>query len=205
VYRIETERLVIRCYELSDAPLLGEAVEASRAHLAPWMPWAGDQDTSIDASYALVRRFRGKFDLDEDFGYAVLPRDEGRVLGSTGLHPRLDELGREIGYWVRHDELRKGYATELTAALTRVGFEHLRLDRIQVLVEPENAASTGVPRKLGFRSEGLRRRDRPGSGGRRMDLEYWTLHADEYPDTPSAAVRLRALDVLGHPLLESDP
>ena len=37
-YRIETGRLVLRCYEPDDAPLLKEAVDASIEHLLPWMP-----------------------------------------------------------------------------------------------------------------------------------------------------------------------
>jgi hypothetical protein len=36
-YRIETERLVVRCWEPRDAPLLKEAVDASLDHLRPWM------------------------------------------------------------------------------------------------------------------------------------------------------------------------
>ena len=34
-YRIETERLVLRCYEPDDAPLLKEAVDESIEHLLP--------------------------------------------------------------------------------------------------------------------------------------------------------------------------
>src|SRR5262249_24384090 len=39
-YRIVTERLVLRCWEPSDAAALKEAVDASIDHLLPWMPWA---------------------------------------------------------------------------------------------------------------------------------------------------------------------
>lgn len=202
-YRIESERLVIRCYDLADAPLLGEAVEASRAHLAPFMAWSVDQDTSVDANLTLLRRFRGQFDLDEDFIYGVFDREERRLLGGSGLHPRLDALGREIGYWIRSDSLRRGYATEVTAALTRVGFEHLGLDRIQILVDPRNEPSAGIPRKLGYRSEGLRRRDRPGHGDERVDLEYFTLLADAYPDTPAARTSVRAYDEVGRVVLDA--
>ena len=38
-YRIETKRLVVRCYDPSDAPLLAESVTESLEHLRPWMPW----------------------------------------------------------------------------------------------------------------------------------------------------------------------
>ena len=36
----------------------------------------------------LLRRFRGRFDLSEDFVYGVLTSDESEVVGGTGLHTR---------------------------------------------------------------------------------------------------------------------
>src|SRR5262249_27870811 len=39
-YRIETERLVIRCYEPGDAALMKDAIDSSLEHLRAWMPWA---------------------------------------------------------------------------------------------------------------------------------------------------------------------
>ncbi|MES2731624.1 MAG: hypothetical protein V4714_07745 [Bacteroidota bacterium] len=43
VYRIETDRLVIRCYEPSDAEKLKNAITESLDHLRPWMPWAQNE------------------------------------------------------------------------------------------------------------------------------------------------------------------
>ena len=42
-YRIETERLVIRCYEPGDASKLHEAIIRSLDHLRPWLPWVQPQ------------------------------------------------------------------------------------------------------------------------------------------------------------------
>ncbi|HSJ86662.1 MAG TPA: hypothetical protein VK909_05585, partial [Anaerolineales bacterium] len=39
-YRIETERLVVRCYQPGDVELLANSVAQSVDHLKPWMPWA---------------------------------------------------------------------------------------------------------------------------------------------------------------------
>jgi hypothetical protein len=39
-YRIETDRLVIRCYQPSDAAMLLAAITESLDHLRPFMPWA---------------------------------------------------------------------------------------------------------------------------------------------------------------------
>ena len=87
-YRIETERLVIRCYEPEDAPLLKAAVDSSIEHLLPWMPWARFEPQSLDEKVELCRMFRGQFDLDENYVYAIFTPDETEQLGGSGFHKR---------------------------------------------------------------------------------------------------------------------
>ena len=115
----------------------------------------------------------------------VFDAEEERVVGGTGLHPRGGEGSLEIGYWVRADSVRQGITTEVTAVLTRVGFEHLGLDRVDIQIDPENVASQGVPRKLGFVHEGtLRRRLARAEGQPRADSMVFTMLRDEYAATP---------------------
>ena len=87
-YRIETDRLVLRCWSPADAELLKEAVDASLDHLRPWMPWANEEPTDLDSRVALLREFRAKFDLGQEFIYGIFDAGESRVLGGTGLHMR---------------------------------------------------------------------------------------------------------------------
>jgi len=152
-YRVVTPRLVVRCWQPTDALLLKEAVDASLEHLRPWMPWAANEPTDLDTKIALLRRFRGKFDLGEDFVYGIFSRDETEVVGGTGLHTRLGADAREIGYWVRTDRINQGIAAEASAALTRVAFEVDKLDRVEIHCDAENVRSAAVPRKLGFTHE----------------------------------------------------
>jgi len=194
-YRVETTRLVIRCWEPADAPLLKAAVDASLEHLAPWMHWAADEPTTIDAKIALIRRFRGMFDLGHDFTYAIFNREETQVLGGTGLHTRRGSHGREIGYWVRADRLNQGIATEAAGALTRVAFEVDNLDLVEIRCDPQNARSSAIPRKLGYLHEATLRRHRVA--GTMRDTMVWTLHAEDYPMSPAAHVDFAAFDVIG--------
>ena len=82
-YVIRTERLTIRCWEPRDAPLLGEALDSSLDHLRPWMPWANDEPTPLDERIDRLRRFRGMFDLGQDFIYGLFTRDETEVVGGS--------------------------------------------------------------------------------------------------------------------------
>ena len=59
-YRIETKRLVVRCYDPSDAPLLAESVSENVEHLRPWMPWVYSEPEPMEAEPLDVpRQLRG--------------------------------------------------------------------------------------------------------------------------------------------------
>jgi RimJ/RimL family protein N-acetyltransferase len=202
-YRIETRRLVLRCWNPADAPLLKAAVEASLEHLRPWMPWAREESTELDTQAELLRGFRANFDLGQDFIYAIFDRDEANVLGGTGLHLRRGPDAREIGYWIHVDHTGLGLATEAAAALTRVAFEVDDVSRVEIRCDPDNVRSAAVPAKLGFTHEATLRRTEVGADGSPRDSMVWTLLAEEFPASPAAgaAAEIAAFDVLGRRLL----
>jgi RimJ/RimL family protein N-acetyltransferase len=199
-YRIQTERLVVRCYEPRDAPLLKEAVDSSLEHLRPWMPWVEDEPQTLEEKTELVKYFRSNFDSGENFTCGIFSADETELIGGTGLHPRIGPGGLEIGYWIRASATRQGFVTESTAALTRVGFEVCGADRIEIRIEPGNDASFGVPRKLGFTEEATLRRRLPARrGGPLRDLTIFTMFREDFD--PAIAPSLRAFDALGRQII----
>ena len=199
-YRIETERLVIRCYDPRDAPLLKEAIDSSLEHLRAWMPWAEGEPQTLEAKTDLLRGFRSDFDAGETFAYGIFDANETEVLGGSGLLPRIGPGGLEIGYWIRASATRRGIATEAAAAQARVGLEIGRADRIEIRIDPENVASLGVPRKLGFTEEATLRRRLPAREGEPLrDVTIFTLFREDFD--PSLAPELRAFDALGRQLI----
>jgi len=197
-YLIRTERLVVRCWEPRDAPLLKNALDESLDHLRPWMPWAADEPKPLEDKAELLRQFRGRFDLGEDFVFGILDRGESEVIGGTGLHTRVGPGAVEIGYWIRASRVGQGYAREATAALTRVAFRVCGVDRVEIRIDPANAASLRIPRRLGFREEAtLRRRLPDATGAPSRDAVVFTLFADELGSSPAGGVELEAFDVLG--------
>ncbi|MDY7109060.1 MAG: GNAT family N-acetyltransferase [Planctomycetota bacterium] len=199
--RILTERLVLRCYQPADAPLLRAAIVASADHLRPWMPWAAREPKHEATIARRLRRFRGRFDLGKDFIYGLFDRDERRVLGGSGLHRSIGAGAREIGYWLHADCTGRGYATEAAAALTRVGFEHEALTRIEIHCDPRNGPSTGVPMRLGFVLQTTVRDRVPGPRGPRRDTMIWRLDAGTYAASPATSAKIRAFDATGRRVL----
>jgi len=199
-YRIETERLVVRCYNPSDVQMLADAVQASIEHLKPWMPWVYAEPEPLHVKVDRLKRFRGQFDLGEDYIYGIFDKEETRLLGGTGLHTRIGEEQLEIGYWIHKDFINQGLVTESTAALVKVAFEIIHIHRLEIHCDPGNFASASIPRKLGFTHEGtLRAKTR--FLDRWSDSMVWALLDAEYPTGPSCKANIKVFDASSKPLL----
>jgi RimJ/RimL family protein N-acetyltransferase len=193
----------VRCWEPRDAPLLKEAVDSSLDHLRAWMPWAHAEPQPLAAKVELLRTFRGKFDLGEEYVYGIFSADESEVVGGTGLHRRSFEGVLEIGYWIRASRAGQGLGTEATAAVARVGFEVAGAERIEIRVARENTASLAIPRKLGFVEEGTLRRFLHGPDGTPLqrDAVVFALLREELAGSPVAHASVKAFDAAGRKVL----
>jgi RimJ/RimL family protein N-acetyltransferase len=189
---ILTPRLVVRAWEHSDAAALAEAVHRSREHLLPWLPWAAASPQSIAEQEQVLASFHERFEACENFVYGIFARDgeqAGCVIGGTGLHPRLGPGVLEIGYWIHVDHVRRGYATEASAALTRVGIERLGADAVEIRCDPDNVPSAAIPRHLGFADTGVSPQIVTGGDPDvPRDTRVFRMEAARLPGTPAAAV-----------------
>ncbi len=195
-YRIETPRLVLRCWIPKDAPLLNAAIEESLRHLRPWMPWARDEPQTVEAKTRRIAQFQEDFDAGRDFVYGIFSPDEKRVLGGTGLHTRVGADAREIGYWIHKGYINRGLATEASAALTKVAFLVDGVARVEIHCSPENLRSAAVPRKLAFTHESRLHTEPDG-----LEKMIWVMSRAEYAGSPASRCELRAFDVDGSQIL----
>jgi RimJ/RimL family protein N-acetyltransferase len=188
--RFTTERMVLRRYEREDAPLVKDAVDTSLEHLREFMDWAWEAPESTEIVANRLEWFGGVFDRGDDFVYGLFTPDGSELVGGAGLHPRVGPRALEIGYWIRASRLREGLATEAAGGLTRVAFEQCGVERIEIHIDPANAASLGVPARLGFVREAVLRKRLPPvvAGGERRDEVVFSLLDEEYFASPCAAV-----------------
>ena len=151
-YRLPDEvvspRLRLRRWRPEDAPLLAAAVTASLDHLRPWMGWVAREPLTVEQRAEMLASREGEWAAGGDAMYGVFRGHE--VVGGCGLHHRIGPGGLEIGYWIHVDHVRRGYATELTRALTSAAFELPGIERVEIHHDKANAASGAVPRALGY-------------------------------------------------------
>jgi RimJ/RimL family protein N-acetyltransferase len=200
-YRIESERLVIRCYDPKDALLLQKSVQESVEHLRPWLPWVKTEPEELKVKIERLRMFRARFDLSEEYIYGVFDPSETELIGGTGLHPRVGSNAFEIGYWVNVNHINKGYATEFTAALTKVAFEIENLDRVEIHCDPKNTKSTAIPKKLGYIYEATLRGRNETFDGEPSDSMIWSIWRDNYLKSPVLGAKIVVYDVMGNIIL----
>ena len=105
----------------------------------------------------------------------IVDATDGRLLGAVALHNLDPESGRcSAGYWVAAEERRRGVARRALGLLCGYAFAELGVKRIELWIEPGNAASLRVAETVGFAREGLLR-SFMHVGGRRRDMLMYSL------------------------------
>lgn len=140
----------LRAWRVADAPLLRAALEASESHLRAWTPWVVDGRVPGLSLEERLARHAAAFASGEEWVYGLFDRDESEVLGGSGLYPRVGAGAVEIGYWLAASHTGRGLATAAAGALTRLAFDVLGVERVEIRCDPRNAASARVPRRLGY-------------------------------------------------------
>ncbi|HTU97926.1 MAG TPA: GNAT family protein [Solirubrobacteraceae bacterium] len=148
------ERRALRLLDESDTDELYAVIEANRAHLARWMPWA--QGQTLEGTRDFIRRSLRQLADNQGFQAAMI--EDGAIVGELGYH-RLDweNLDTSLGYWIAESAQGRGTVTLAVSALVDHAFDHYQLNRLEIRAATENARSRAIPERLGFTLEGVRR------------------------------------------------
>jgi RimJ/RimL family protein N-acetyltransferase len=146
---IETERLLLREFELDDAHDVLRF--ATNPEVTRYTGDAGLIETIDDARRLIVEVWHSDY-RKHGFGrLAVVDKATNKVIGFCGLKYLEDLDAVDIGYRFLPEYWGRGIATEAAAAAMRHGHEILGLTDIIGLVMPDNLASHRVLKKLGMR------------------------------------------------------
>ena len=97
-----------------------------------------------------------------------------RVSGAIGMSVNRMRTGH-VGYWCAAEARGRGVVTRALRLLSRYGFEELGLHRLELITDPDNAASQRVAEKVGYRCEGVLRSHLDHPDGRRRDSVMFSL------------------------------
>jgi RimJ/RimL family protein N-acetyltransferase len=149
------DRLVLRAPCRADVPAIVEVCQD--ADTARWttvpVPYA-----QPDAMAWVDEHVPSGWTAGVDLTFAIIDRENGGYLGSITVRPDgrgAGEVGFAVAPWARG----RGVCTAALRLVCRWGFDELGLARIVWRANAGNVASRRVAEKVGFRYEGLLRRE----------------------------------------------
>ena len=150
-YAFETNRLLLRFFELSDAKMVQELAgneEVARTTLAIPHPYPDG------AAEQWIETVRQSSEKGENYAFAMIKKDDGLLIGNMSMGVSQKHNRAELAYWVGKPFWGQGYATEAAQRVMRFGFEDLELNRISAAAMTKNPGSYNVMRKIGMKEEG---------------------------------------------------
>jgi len=123
----------------------------------------------------------------------VCRRADGAVVGVVNVSEivRAALQSAYLGYYAFRPYAGAGYLTEGLGLVLRHAFRRLKLHRLEANIQPANAASRRLARRLGFRKEGFSPRYLK-VGGRWRDHERWAIVRESWsPARPAPPPRAR--------------
>jgi len=175
---LETPRLILRPFELSDASAVQRLAGAREiAAMTRTIP----HPYPDGAAEEWIRKHGPAFERGTHVTFAVTRRNGAEVVGAAGLAIDRTHERAELGYWIGVPYWNRGYATEAARRIIAYGFSDLGLNRIFATHLPRNTASGRVMQKAGMRFEGVLRQH-IRKWGVFEDVAVYGILAEEYRD-----------------------
>lgn len=174
--RLQGKRLHLRGPRAEDA----DGLFALFSDPAVMRYWSRAPMAGRDEAEGLIVEIDEGFAQREKLNWIIAGRDDDMAIGTcTVFHFDVRHRYAEIGYALRSDLWGQGLAREAVTLVLDWGFRTLELHRIEADIDPRNAASRELLRRLGFASEGVLRQ-RFFVGDVATDSEIFGLLAEDW-------------------------
>ncbi len=151
--QLETQRLVLRRFELSDAEAMFRNW-ASDNEVTRFLMWPTHKDVSVSEN--ILKDWVAKYDDIKYYQWAItLKPNVNEPVGCisvVGMDDRLEMV--HIGYCIGRKWWHRGITSEALAELVRFFFEEAGVNRIESRHDPKNPNSGRVMMKCGLKYEG---------------------------------------------------
>lgn len=174
---IEAERLILRRFELSDAPAMFENW-ASDGEVTKYLTWPTHSDVSV--TERVVREWAGRYSEKDFYQWAIVLKESGpEPIGSISVV----EWARngnvpEIGYCMGRRWWRRGIMSEALGVVLDFLFDRVGVERIVARHDVNNPHSGGVMVKCGMIFDGVRKKAGQDNQGV-VDMACYTLSASD--------------------------
>lgn len=153
--KIESNRLSLQMPRAG----FGEAVHAAMMDgyedYVKWLNWPAKPPT-IEEVEIECRKHHADFITKSFIRYLIIEKKSQKVVGRTAIASwqakwSIRQFG--IAYFISRSYRGRGYATEAVAEMTKMCFDYLLAQKVEIFCESENINSKKIPQKLGFQHE----------------------------------------------------
>lgn len=167
------KNITLKEIELSDAADIFNTLVSQREYLGKWLPFV-ELTEELEDTEAFVRSAVDSPQKENEPVFVI--HFNGEFAGLVGFRDT-DMINRktEIGYWLSESFQKKGIIIQSVRSLIKFAFVELDMNRIQIRCAVNNTRSSNIPKKLGFKFEGIEREGELFPDGTFRDLEVYSL------------------------------
>ena len=150
--QLETPRLLLRPFELSDAQSLFEMDKNPNVHNYLWQK----PTVHIDETIKLIELVQKQYVENKIGRFATILKETGELIGWTGIKFVNDHVENgntnfyDYGYRLNEKFWNRGYASEATKVWLDYGFNQMKINKMNAYTHAQNGASNKVLEKVGF-------------------------------------------------------
>ncbi len=172
------EHIVLKELSRGDVADIFHTINTQRSYLGAWLPFVAYTKELTDTE-AFVESVLHAPDKKREYVFVI--RYDGEFAGIIGFKDT-DKVNRktEIGYWLSEHFQKKGIITLCLKKLLQLAFKVLNINRVQVRCAVGNTSSSNIPKRLGFKQEGIEREGELLSNGSFADLEVYSLLKSDF-------------------------
>ncbi|MEM4230597.1 MAG: GNAT family N-acetyltransferase [Candidatus Pacearchaeota archaeon] len=179
--KLETKRILLRELKASDAKdIVRNANNLEVSKNLATLPYPYKLKDARGWIKKCSKKTKEK--LRNDYTFAIELKSERKFIGAIGLH-KIDKFQgtAEMGYWLGQNYWRQGIMYEAAKKVLDFAFRNLKLRRINISAFSANQASNCLIKKLGFKYEGMRRKNiRSKADGKIHNQNIYGLLKDEW-------------------------
>ena len=194
-----TEDLILRRFELSDAPAMFSNW-AGHPDNVTYLTWPAHAD--LDVTQATLERWVASYQDGDSFKWAItLKSQPDQVIGDISALDYVPATNSmTIGYVLGRDYWGKGYMTQALIAVSRFLLQEADLNRLSTTHDTANPGSGRVMQKAGFHFEGILRQAGHNNQGIVDIAHYSLLKSDLYADKKSHYIIYDIMGFLIYPV-----
>jgi len=149
--RLETQRLIIRPFELADAEVF--SAYRSDLNVARYQGWEAPYPLEKAIEFIQNMQQWQPEMLGEWLQLAMVRKDTDQMIGDCAFYILKDGMQAEIGMTLARDAQGYGYGREATLKLLAYLFDELEMRRVRANCDPRNVPSWRVLERVGMRRE----------------------------------------------------